>query len=61
METKIKLSAKQKIWNDAVIATLREVAYYDGVIKLEDRQMLIPAVFNKLKKGKIEHTFRILY
>ncbi len=44
-----KYSKKDKeIWNDAVRATLLEVAKYDGIISGHDRRYMVGEILNKV-------------
>lgn len=40
---------KKRIWNEAVIAVLREVNYYDGLIPEQiERDAMVKAIFDKI-------------
>lgn len=60
MENKLHLSAKQKIWNDALKATLIELRKYDGMLTIDERNAITYGIFGKLKKGGITHNFKPL-
>lgn len=49
----------KKIWNDAVIATLREVRKYDGIMSNDDIEYLTKSVMAKVGK-KLTHNFKSL-
>ena len=55
-----KYPSDATIWNQAVVATLRELRKYDGIISLGDREMLTAAISKKVFKKRYKHNFKPL-